>query len=70
MLKLAISAGLEVVSCDTAGWVFAGATPAWAIGALRHLPFVHAMGASVALVCRKRRSRPAATKLQIAGSSV
>ena len=58
MLELASSAGLEVVSCDTAGWVFAGATPAWALGVLRRLPFVHAMGTSVALVCRKRRSRP------------
>ena len=55
MLELASSAGLEVVSCDTVGWVFAGATPAWALGVLRRLPFVHAMGTSVALVCRKRR---------------
>ena len=32
MLELAIAVGLEVISCDTAGWAFAGATPAWARG--------------------------------------
>ena len=55
MLEISRAAGLEVVSCDTVGWVFAGATPARLLWVLRRLPFVHAMGTSVALVCRKRQ---------------
>lgn len=54
MIAMADSAGLDVVSCDTVGWVFGGATPAWMLGVLARLPFVHSAGVSVALVCKKR----------------
>lgn len=56
MLGLADAAGLDVISCDTAGWVFAGATPPALLSIVGRLPFVHALGISVALVCRKRRT--------------
>lgn len=54
MIVLAEEAGLEVVSCDTAGWIFAGATPAVLARVLGRLPFVHPAGISVALACKKR----------------
>ena len=53
MIGLAEEAGLEVLSCDTAGWIFAGAAPAALARVLGRLPFVHPAGISVALMCRK-----------------
>ena len=53
MLGLAAEAGLDVVSCDTVGWIFAGATPAPLARVLGRLPFAHPAGISVAMVCKK-----------------
>ena len=53
MIGLAEEAGLEITSCDTAGWIFAGATPAALARVLARLPFVHPAGISVALTCTK-----------------
>ena len=55
MLGLAEEAGLDVVSCDTVGWIFAGATPAPLARILGRLPFAHPAGISVAMVCKKPR---------------
>ena len=53
MIALAEEAGLEITSCDTVGWIFAGATPAPLARVLARLPFVHPAGISVAMVCKR-----------------
>lgn len=55
MLGLAKEAGLDVVACDTVGWIFAGATPGPLARILERLPFAHPAGISVAMVCKKPR---------------
>ena len=53
MISLAEEAGLEVISCQTVGWIFAGATPDALARILARLPFAHPAGISVAMACRK-----------------
>ena len=53
MIRHAKRQNLNILSCRTAGWIFAGATPQAALGVLSRLPFVHSMGISVAMLCEK-----------------
>lgn len=53
MLDFLKSIDFQLISCDSVGWVFAGATPAYLLGLIKHLPFRHFIGISIALICKK-----------------
>lgn len=43
----------KLITCDTVGWTFAGATPSSILKIIKYLPFSHKLGISIALICKK-----------------
>jgi len=43
----------KLVSCDTTGWLFAGASPTFSLSICKHLPFVHSLGVVNIMICEK-----------------
>lgn len=45
--------GFEMISCESVGWVFAGATPTFSLKICKKLPYVNRFGGAWALLCKK-----------------
>ena len=43
----------KLITCDTTGWMFAGASPTFSLKICRHLPFVHRLGVVNIMICEK-----------------
>lgn len=43
----------KLISCESAGWLFAGASPTFSLRICKHLPFVHRLGVVNIMVCEK-----------------
>jgi len=53
MIKFLDDINFKIISCDTVGWTFAGATPSSLLNIIKYLPFSHKLGISIALICKK-----------------
>lgn len=53
MLKLVNLTGLDLISCDTVGWVFAGSSPKFSLKICQHLPYKNKLGIAIAIICKK-----------------
>lgn len=54
LLELMNKIHFELISCETVGWFFAGPTPTFTLGLFKKLPFVHRLGISNVLICKKK----------------
>ena len=53
MLQFLNEIDFKLISCNTVGWIFAGATPSNLLKIFKHFPFQHKLGISVVLICEK-----------------
>lgn len=43
----------KLISCDSTGWLWAGASPIFSLKIVKHLPFVHKLGVVNIMICEK-----------------
>ena len=53
MLALIKKIKFRIISCDSVGWIFAGASPQFSLGLATHFPFIHKLGISSVIICEK-----------------
>lgn len=53
LLELLDVIKFRLISCETVGWVFAGASPTFSLGMSERLPFSHPLGISAVMICEK-----------------
>lgn len=46
----------HLISCESVGWFFAGPTPTFCLKIFKQLPFVHRLGISNVVICKKQNS--------------
>lgn len=56
LLQFLDSIQFQLISCESVGWVFAGASPIFSLPLSKHLPFSHKFGISSVLICKRNNA--------------
>jgi len=54
LIELIEKIDFRIISCDSVGWVFAGASPTFSLKIIKHLPFSHKLGISSVIISEKK----------------
>lgn len=53
IVDLVKSINFDIISCESVGWVFAGASPIFSLKIYKKLPYVNRFGGAWAVICKK-----------------